>query len=63
MGEPGLRKKSITEYLRIEGQPAAFGNDAAGCFFVLRFQSVFFCVPVRCSGFVISSTQSEKPSR
>ncbi len=63
MGEPGLRKKSVTGYLRTEGQPAAFGKDAAGCFFVLWFQSVFFCVLVRCSGFVISSMQSEKPSR
>ncbi len=63
MGKPGLCKESVTEYWRTEGQPAAFGNDAAGCFFVLQFQSVFFCVLVRCSGFVISSTQSEKPSR
>ena len=45
MGEFGLCKKSITEYLRTEGQPAAFGNDAAGCFFVMAFNWFSFVRP------------------
>ena len=45
MGEFGLRKKNTTEYLRTEGQPAAFGNDAAGCFFVMAFNWFSFVRP------------------
>ena len=32
MGEPGLRKESVTEYRRTAEQPAAFQKVPAGCF-------------------------------
>ena len=61
MGEFGLRKKSITEYLRTEGQPAAFGNDAAGCFFVKAFNQFSFVRPAGAA--VLSSVPHSLKSR